>query len=1212
MNEYKWEKPIITVDEILTGLAMQYGPDNRTKILMDDTAKPISYKTALLNCECLRCGKRFTATPYGILNGLYLNGYVCANCGMLSDDEVRQRKTESRRKAALEVLKEDGQDVVKEAIEEMQEDKEVSEEIEVTEDSFDDNDEMITAENLEKEIRGETNGTRSSESATIKEDQRNDLNDGRSRSISSEPSETESIEEVGDEGEKSGPDDGGSSGRDEEGESLWTEQPEPSGDEMKKSDYMADDKDTYSSPISEMLTDLAKSDGEEDSVTDDDDEDVFGVEEPEPEPVKTVESVLVAADAPTEEAVEDESPEAEDAEEEASDDDIATIGDETLTVEEIGNRVWEACKKSRDTAGLNLWDSNVCHTTPDNKIEIKCKTCGKNIKSDSIETYGIALPLDKLLSQNGGTYDPNKENNIDKSVPYVNVCPVCLDSIKKNGFNLFHKKSVIAMAKKSHFFIKNADNHYFIKSPKEYYVIECNGVERKMLFSEMISHFSKGEDARNDLMFKVEKNEDKKPTVTVKMASKESVSPIKTEEVKPAAVKQTITLNKNVNESKSVPLADTAAKMAFRMGVIWDKKNATSTTGTSEGVKPKITITLGGKKPEPKNEQKATIRMSETKQQSMNGSVFSAKDSFESMNAERDMENDNIEKHNVFSAGAKFKRLNKNIAQLDGSINPFEREVDLEKSFENTCFYDFIESLSQKTGVEYTLIIDARSYEVPVVDFESGIRIICSDLNEPSLVNMQYSWVNPRVPFSYKDPVRKKPKSYDWKVLFSDSIEYARNATFCALVKLINPKILPYGSKKIMLQNNLVFNYTTNSQYLEDFDRRFSTYPSKKPSTNRLGIIARWTSTKEATAKDVLKWRLQMERLNNNVSNLDSLANDYDEYMVASIKYIKTFNKETNKVLYTITDYVEVGSAIIGDGFLQCLRALLKEYMMEFPHLVGTLPHVVVEYDPNTIPSPSLKSYIDRGTFVPVDEAYNLLIEGPNHVNTGVDKFFRYSMVRRPEYRDENKSRDYMRQDLRLFEIGTIIHTMKDEIAKAGLSNTIRNPDIRKQFIANMGYIKATQVEVKKYHINQLELLNIMNDGFTINLPKHVEEDGFMQKTNMVMDSNAGIGLNNIMANPAAFMRYQHIFNNGSTEAKDYFNRMMMDEQRQRMMEYMTNFNNAQQGNSGVIHENIQQVPIGTMNFAQAPQFNPMMGMGMNPMMPMGMMGGFGMWPTGN
>jgi hypothetical protein len=100
------------------------------------------------------------------------------------------------------------------------------------------------------------------------------------------------------------------------------------------------------------------------------------------------------------------------------------------------------------------------------------------------------------------------------------------------------------------------------------------------------------------------------------------------------------------------------------------------------------------------------------------------------------------------------------------------------------------------------------------------------------------------------------------------------------------------------------------------------------------------------------------------------------------------------------------------------------------------------------------------------------------------------------------------------------------------------------------------------------------------------------------------------MTNPAAFMRYQHIFNNGSTEAKDYFNRMMMDEQRQRMTEYMSNFNNAQQNGAGVIRDNIQQVPIGTMNFTQAPQFNPMMGMGMmNPMM--GMMGGFGMGPMG-
>ncbi len=1208
MNEYKWEKPIITVDEIVTGLVSQYGPDNRTKILMDDTAKPISYKTALLNCECLRCGKRFTATPYGILNGLYLNGYVCSSCGMLSDDEVRARKAESRRKAALEVLKEDGQDVVKEAIDEMIEDKEVSEDIEVTDDKFDESDEIVSAESLEKEMRGESNAKRSSESGPVDDKAGEVRGDGEGSEVSgdvharpSEESRTESGSKDG--GKSDSSKDAGKNRESADAKSVRTEQPESSGDEMNK--YMSDENDNYSSPIADMLTDLAKDDGEEASEVDDDDEGVFGVEEPESEPVKTVESTPVTADTPAENVVEDESSEDDD-EEEASDGDTATIGDETLTVEEIGNRVWEACKKSRDAVGLNLWDHNICHTTPDNMIEIKCKTCGKNIKSADIEVYGVVQPLDKLLSQNGGTYDPNKDNNIDKSVPYMNVCPVCLDSIKKNGFNLFHKKSVIAMAKKSHFYIKNADNHYFVKSPKEFYVIECNGVEQKMLFSEMITHFGKGEDARLDPLFKKPEN---KPTV--KVVSTESTTPMAEEEkAKVEKPKATITLKK----PEPVDLAEAEAEANEWISqnqpkkevkkVISFKKPEANTSRESEKPKESPFKITFEKKTETSAPKQNTVN--ETKQGSMNGSVFSAKDSFENINSERSMENENLEKHNVFSIGAKFKRLNKNVAELDGTINPFEREIDLKKSFEDTIFYEFIETLSQKTGVEYTLIVDHRTLEAFVVDFESGLRLICTSLDDPSMANFRYDWI--KLPFTYKDSIRHKPKSYDWKVLFSDSVEYARNATFSALIKFINPKILPYGSKKIMLQNNLIFNYTKNSQYLEDFDRRFSTYPSKKPATDRLGIIARWSSTKEATAKDVLKWRLQMESLNN-VSNLDTLANDYDEYMVASIKYIKTFNKETNKVLYTITEYVEIGSAIIGDGFLQCLRALLKEYRMEYPQLAGTLPYVVFEYDPNTIPSPSLKSYIDRGTFVPVDNGFNMLIKGPNYINTGIDKFLRYSMIRRPEYRDGNKSRDFMRQDLRMFEIGTIVHTMNDEIARAGLSNTIRNPEIRKQFIANMGYIKATQIDVKLFYINQLELLNVMNDGFTINLPKHIEEDGFMQKTNMVMDSNAGIGLNNMMANPAAMMRYQRIFNNGSTEAKDYFNRMMADEQKQRMMDYMANQANTSQGNSGVIGGNVQQVPIGAMNFTQAPQFNPMMMGGMNPMMPMGMMGGFGMTP---
>ena len=113
-----------------------------------------------------------------------------------------------------------------------------------------------------------------------------------------------------------------------------------------------------------------------------------------------------------------------------------------------------------------------------------------------------------------------------------------------------------------------------------------------------------------------------------------------------------------------------------------------------------------------------------------------------------------------------------------------------------------------------------------------------------------------------------------------------------------------------------------------------------------------------------------------NRQDLDSLQHERDQYMVASIAYIeKLIENTTNKrVIYTITDYLEIGTCLLEDGFIQCIRALLKEYKTKFP-MATEAPYIKVELDPNNYFSPSLLKLISRGILLPVDDVTSFVIE---------------------------------------------------------------------------------------------------------------------------------------------------------------------------------------------------------------------------------------------
>jgi hypothetical protein len=527
----------------------------------------------------------------------------------------------------------------------------------------------------------------------------------------------------------------------------------------------------------------------------------------------------------------------------------------------------------------------------------------------------------------------------------------------------------------------------------------------------------------------------------------------------------------------------------------------------------------------------------------------------------------------VFHKEDKAKKFKGSIAVLNGKENPFEREERLEVSFKKTIFYDFIKELAEECNVKFRFQIDQRTFQIPVVDFEPymqgkpGFRLVCAQYDRDTMFNVPFNRIAKSIPFQFNNRLTDEETPYQYSVLYSDSVFYREKATFNALIKYINPTVLAYGGRRIQLEGNLNIQYTDYKGYLTEFSEDCSPFPDGKPSNRELGILASWVSTKNFDAKDILETLNSLEGKGNN-ANLDKLESDMGLYMVCSIKYIEQLNKDTQRVIYTITEYIEIGGALIADGLYQCVKALLKEYYTKYPNLRDRTPHVIIEIDTNSYTSPSLKSYVRNKSILPVDRIYRSALESQDANNfytmNMTKKHLKYVYMRRNANRSEHSSRDNMRQDIRKFNAIGLIKRMPEEIKAAGLQMGIYDDTQRLIFIRNMGFTEATQLEIKEYFMSQGTVQMILLDGNTLLLPKAINPDSMYNAGGIVGTSNDSLRtINDPMYNPLFRAKMERIRMGYTTpEAQDFYQSYLQQKQQQEMannMNWMASQNQAQQ-----------------------------------------------------
>ena len=1110
-KSYTWNHDKITADQIEDILISQYGVGQPIIINVSDREKLIPYKSSGVSCTCTRCGTSFTMTPKNICDATYNNGYVCIHCGPLSDEDVRREKQNKMTNEANRIAEEET-GMTPEELMELKEKAKTNEPL-----TFEDL--KAKAEEAQDDIETVSDNDMHNMLAEAMEDM-----EESTESVTSEVVEEPKSEIAVEESKKLQ-----RKPRDLDAEIIKMEgtikeefseaDEEPVKKDSPKKNVDAENvapktKDVVESESFVEATEQEKNDGGE-SSSQDETEDDDASEEPQ-------DDTFVDESEPKEET--------------------ATCGGIVYKESEL-NDVWYASlKKASDVFGYKPWNEEICDIETDGTLTTECRICKRKVNLQGFADLYKETTIDKKFFDQYGTKFIPLENNFDGSTPVVSECPHCKTNIALKGYNVAHKNSVLAICKKSHLNLINPDNHRFIYGPKESFTVEANGIQKEIKFVDLVKIFGKtGLDARTHEWFtpvKEEKVESSDIFDVENTTESKSATEMIDDLLKSKSISLDHTLENIKNTSHKPTKVDIRPQEVYGEDMIKedvDKK-------AKEAMNQKLIL---GEAPSVEDRGPDTHIKSGT-------FVFGKKDSHESLNEEINDRKAEFEQRTIFKEGAKLKLARKNVATLNGKINPFKRNESLLKSFESTDFYRFFCSLSQEAEVEFKVIVNNKTMEVPIVDFASGWRFICCDLNDGDMFFAEFNMLAKCIPFSFKEQeytdigngeLRQKAIKFKTLILYSDSIRYRQDATFYALMKYVAPEKIAYKGSSVKLQDNLLVQYSTNDSYLRNFRQRYSPFPAGKPKTGELGIIATWEDSMDG--RTAMSIAAQMYK-DGNHQDLDSLQHERDQYMVASIAYIEKlvhFENTTNKrVIYTITDYLEIGTCLLEDGFIQCIRALLKEYKIKFPMAIEA-PFIKVELDPNNYFSPSLLKLISRGIFLPVDDTYRIITSGNSQMYRpqNVEKHLTKTYVRRPEYRPVvHGPEDEQRHDTRMFNLGTLLAdpNMRAAIEKAGMSISIRDPSQKDLFLANIGYEYCHQFQVKEYYINQTIIASIMNDEVTVKLNKMVEDTMFTN-TKLVANSQSGSVFNNIIANPQLAIRYQKLMQNGTKESKDYLRRAM-------------------------------------------------------------------------
>ncbi len=390
------------------------------------------------------------------------------------------------------------------------------------------------------------------------------------------------------------------------------------------------------------------------------------------------------------------------------------------------------------------------------------------------------------------------------------------------------------------------------------------------------------------------------------------------------------------------------------------------------------------------------------------------------------------------------------------NFNELMDEVDLINEFKESDLGKVIYDVCKRTGLNAKFTISEDTFEIPVVDFESGMRVICIDCNKVGQMKVQLAIMERQVEFAYPLP---KGTRYGLAYLYSDCLtsKERTKATIKNLIKIVNKEKFD-GRRIINLGGNYTLFYTDSIPVIRSFEAENSSYPQGKPCTKEIGIIAlrhRSGKHEEFTAKDFMNYLNKNYKMDMKNHNL---------YMVATARYIVKPDPMSKTVKYQITDYSELADSILMDGFDHIIGAIIKEHKLnntvKDPRFLGTdfsqyKYQFEYEFDPSTLPSPSLEIWWDNENFFKTFDSFE----------DGQGKCF----IRVPEYR--TNSTDGYRKDPRLFLPIPFSKLFKADIEKSGVN--VLNDNARRKFIEQLGFVESYYPRMKRFMLNPIKTMKL-------------------------------------------------------------------------------------------------------------------------------------------
>ena len=334
----------------------------------------------------------------------------------------------------------------------------------------------------------------------------------------------------------------------------------------------------------------------------------------------------------------------------------------------------------------------------------------------------------------------------------------------------------------------------------------------------------------------------------------------------------------------------------------------------------------------------------------------------------RNQKKENADKWSQYALDRTIFNISDEEEEENSSI--FDDKRTLMKDFYESPFYGILKEVMQSDKmanmdkVKCKVTINEQTSYIPVIDFNTGIRIICIDTSDTDQYKLNAMLISRRNQFSYNIP----KGSMKVRMLYSDNCIKCPVATIAALKKLVAYKFIK-NRYKPTLNHNYVTAYTTEGRFIDMFERGdpdskkagSSTYASPKPGNMSIGVIV----LDKKSDKDRKAIRRNQFRHDSGQDINDMSVENYDIQFILSARIIKndlrlrdpTYPKNERYVEYTITQYTECNSVIVEDGFQTIVACIIKEHMRTYDP--GINYAISFELDRDNLVTPSIIGMID-------------------------------------------------------------------------------------------------------------------------------------------------------------------------------------------------------------------------------------------------------------